>query len=147
MFFQYPLKFRVIQYLFRKISVVVNMSQEGWGMVAPLKSVRPSWKVPIYYINCALFRFQWPALYVKGSYFYTDTELRIYWEISIIYHLSGNFVITKIIPKTFPLIGTQQIAIIWLIMGLVFKVWNKTYPPMLHQKYLKSLSSNCIIRH
>ena len=48
---------RVIQYLIGKVSVVVNMSQEGWGVAALLTSIRSSWKVQICYINGAMGRF------------------------------------------------------------------------------------------
>ena len=59
--------FKVIKYLIRKVSVVVNMSQEGLGVAALLTSFRPLGKVSIYYINRALVRFQWPALYKRRS--------------------------------------------------------------------------------
>ena len=51
LYFQCPLRYRVIQYLIWKLLLVVKMSQEGLGMAALLGSAKPSWKVPFYHIK------------------------------------------------------------------------------------------------
>ena len=54
MYFWYPLRYRVTQYLIGKVSDMVKMSKEGSVVITLLTSVRMSWKVTIYFINGAL---------------------------------------------------------------------------------------------
>ena len=50
----YPLRYKVTQYLIRKLSDMVKMGIEGLAVVALLISVKASQKLKIYYINRAL---------------------------------------------------------------------------------------------
>ena len=58
----YPLRYRVTQYLIRKLSVMVNVGIEVLAVVALLISVKASQKLKIYYINRALSKLNCYAL-------------------------------------------------------------------------------------
>ena len=60
----YPLRYRVTQYLIRKLSDMVKMGIEGLAVAALLISVKASQKLKIYYINRALSKLNCYALYV-----------------------------------------------------------------------------------
>ena len=49
LYFDIPLRYRVMHYLIRKLYVMANMRQKGQVVVALLRSVMRSWNVPIYY--------------------------------------------------------------------------------------------------
>ena len=63
MYFWYPFRYKVIQYLIRKLLNMVKMTQEGLLVAVIIASVRMSWKVPIYYkevptkrVFCSIFK-------------------------------------------------------------------------------------------
>ena len=58
----YPLRYRVTQYLIRKLLDMVKMGQESLVAAALLASFRASLKVIIYYINGALLKLNHYAL-------------------------------------------------------------------------------------
>ena len=58
----YPLRYRVTQYLIRKLSDMVKMGIEGLAVAALLISVKASQKLKIYYINRALSKLNCYAL-------------------------------------------------------------------------------------
>ena len=60
----YPLRYKVTQYLIRKLSDMVKMGIEGLAVAALLISVKASQKLKIYYINRALSKLNCYALYV-----------------------------------------------------------------------------------
>ena len=63
--FSYPMRYRVIQYLIRKLLEVITTRQECLALAALLKFVRMSWKVPTYYINinhCIIGSMYWVNL-------------------------------------------------------------------------------------
>ena len=59
----YPLRYKVTQYLIRKLSDMVKMGIEGLAVAALLISVKASQKLKIYYINRALSKLNCYALY------------------------------------------------------------------------------------
>ena len=59
----YPLRYRVTQYLIRKLLDMVKMGIEGLAVAALLISVKASQKLKIYYINRALSKLNCYALY------------------------------------------------------------------------------------
>ena len=61
-YFWYPLRYRIMQYLISKLTLVVNMSQEGQGMAKLLSCVKLSSKSQFYY---TLFIWKWknPKIY------------------------------------------------------------------------------------
>ena len=66
----YPLRYKVTQYLIRKLSDMVKMGIEGLAVAALLISVKASQKLKIYYINRALSKLNCYALYKAKSFFY-----------------------------------------------------------------------------
>ena len=62
LYFWYPLRYSVIQYLIRKLSVVVKMCLKGLGVAAHLISVKASWKSRIYCMKRALSKLNCYAL-------------------------------------------------------------------------------------
>ena len=60
----YPLRYKVTQYLIRKLSDMVKMGIEGLAVAALLISVKASQKLKIYYINRALSKLNCYALYI-----------------------------------------------------------------------------------
>ena len=60
----YPLRYKVTQYLIRKLSDMVKMGIEGLAVAALLISVKASQKLKIYYINRALSKLNCYALYL-----------------------------------------------------------------------------------
>ena len=67
LYFWYPSRYRVIQYLIRKLSGMVKMDQESLVVAAFLISVMASWKLKIYYINRALSKLNCYTLYTVES--------------------------------------------------------------------------------
>ena len=63
----YPLRYKVTQYLIRKLSDMVKMGIEGLAVAALLISVKASQKLKIYYINRALSKLNCYALYIVLS--------------------------------------------------------------------------------
>ena len=61
----HPLRYKVTQYLIRKLSDMVKMGIEGLAVAALLISVKASQKLKIYYINRALSKLNCYALYSK----------------------------------------------------------------------------------
>ena len=61
----YPLRYKVTQYLIRKLSDMVKMGIEGLAVAALLISVKASQKLKIYYINRALSKLNCYALYIR----------------------------------------------------------------------------------
>ena len=53
------MRYKVIQYLIRKLLDMVKMIQEGKVVAALSRSIRTTWKVGIYYINGALLFSIW----------------------------------------------------------------------------------------
>ena len=64
----YPLRYRVTQYLIRKLLDMVKMGIEGLAVAALLISVKASQKLKIYYINRALSKLNCYALYLVDLY-------------------------------------------------------------------------------
>ena len=58
------MRYKVTQYLIRKLSDMVKMGIEGLAVAALLISVKASQKLKIYYINRALSKLNCYALYV-----------------------------------------------------------------------------------
>ena len=65
----YPLRYKVTQYLIRKLSDMVKMGIEGLAVAALLISVKASQKLKIYYINRALSKLNCYALYLTSQMF------------------------------------------------------------------------------
>ena len=63
LYFWYPLRYMIIQYLIGKLSDMVKIGKESLVMAALQVSVRASWKVTIYFINRALLKLNCYALY------------------------------------------------------------------------------------
>ena len=61
----YPLRYKVTQYLIRKLSDMVKMGIKGLAVAALLISVKASQKLKIYYINWALSKLNCYALYER----------------------------------------------------------------------------------
>ena len=70
----YPLRYKVTQYLIRKLSDMVKMGIEGLAVAALLISVKASQKLKIYYINRALSKLNCYALYIRNPSFETLWE-------------------------------------------------------------------------
>ena len=85
----YPLRYKVTQYLIRKLSDMVKMGIEGLAVAALLISVKASQKLKIYYINRALSKLNCYALYVislwaKKNYMGHESRTKIVCETSFI---------------------------------------------------------------
>ena len=75
LYFWYPLRYRVIQYLIWKLLDVVKMGQEGLVVAALLISFKASWKFKIYYINRALSKLNCYALYLPLVNKYSKSKM------------------------------------------------------------------------